>query len=110
ANCDQLFWAGNVGSGSHDRSKPEKSSERADVFRFAPDSGPHDLRITPAVSSLRTPPSRPRAIERMKGIATPLGGVIGRPDQGRPRGKSACVGECLARRTRCGEYRRKKRK
>src|SRR5215467_15127484 len=40
ANCDQLFWAGNVGSGSHDRSngKAQKSTfccfNRLPVFRL----------------------------------------------------------------------------
>src|SRR5262245_31846334 len=37
-NCDRLFWAANVGFGSHDRSKPEKL-RIAYGFRFAPESG-----------------------------------------------------------------------
>ena len=36
ANCDQLFWAGNVGFESHDRGQNRKSSKSANVFRFAP--------------------------------------------------------------------------
>src|SRR5215471_3577282 len=28
ANCDQLFWAGNVGSGSHDRVKTGKAQNQ----------------------------------------------------------------------------------
>src|SRR5262249_27974261 len=36
ANCDQLFWAGNVGFGSHDRGQNRKSSESANAFCFAP--------------------------------------------------------------------------
>src|SRR5262245_34846772 len=40
ANCDQLFWAGNVGFESHDRGQNRKSSKSANVFQFAPESGP----------------------------------------------------------------------
>src|SRR5215831_9514111 len=39
ANCDQLFWAGNVGFESHDRGQNRKSSKSANVFRFASESG-----------------------------------------------------------------------
>src|SRR5262245_51607277 len=39
ANCDQLFWAGNVGFESHDRGQNRKSSKSANVFRFAPVCG-----------------------------------------------------------------------
>src|SRR5262249_16909446 len=39
ANCDQLFWAGNVGFESHDWGQNRKSSKSANVFRFAPESG-----------------------------------------------------------------------
>src|SRR5215467_1586064 len=34
--CDQLFWAGNVGSGSHDRRQNPKSSVSADAFPVCP--------------------------------------------------------------------------
>ena len=45
--CDQLFWAGNVGSGSHDRRQnPKGLPQRADL--------PPDLRTTPAAGSSRT--------------------------------------------------------
>src|SRR5215510_2409584 len=58
-NCDQLFWAVMSALGPTTGSKPEKL-RIANVFRFAPESGPHDLGITPAASLLRTPPSLPR--------------------------------------------------
>src|SRR5215831_46792 len=62
ANCDQLFWAGNVGFESHDRGQNRKSSKSANVFQFAPESGPTpDLKTTSPASASRTPPSRPRA-------------------------------------------------
>src|SRR6516165_9555948 len=35
-SCDQLFWAGNVGSGSHDRRQNPKSSVSADAFPVCP--------------------------------------------------------------------------
>src|SRR5262249_43517890 len=35
-NCDQLFWAGNVGSGSHDRGQNPKSSVSANAFPVCP--------------------------------------------------------------------------
>src|SRR5215831_5337440 len=35
-NCDQLFWAGNVGSGSHDRDQNPKSSVSANAFSVCP--------------------------------------------------------------------------
>ena len=35
-SCDQLFWAGNVGSGSHDRPQNPKSSVSADAFPICP--------------------------------------------------------------------------
>src|SRR6516162_1079853 len=35
-SCDQLFWAGNVGSGSHDRPQNPKSSVSADAFPVCP--------------------------------------------------------------------------
>src|SRR5215469_8502097 len=38
ANCDQLFWSGNVGSGSHDRSNGKAQYQQM-LFRFAPESG-----------------------------------------------------------------------
>src|SRR5262249_33946954 len=36
ANCDQLFWAGNVGFESHDRGQNRKSSKSANVFPVCP--------------------------------------------------------------------------
>jgi hypothetical protein len=62
-NCDQLFWAGNVGSGSHDRGQnPKKLSISKCFFGLPPKADlPPDLRTTPAASSWRTPPSLPRA-------------------------------------------------
>src|SRR5262249_61279397 len=35
-NCDQLFWVGNVGSGSHDRGQNPKSSVSANAFSVCP--------------------------------------------------------------------------
>src|SRR5262249_20518553 len=59
-SCDQLFWAGNVGSGSHDPVKTGKAQNQANVFRFAPESGP-----TSRILELFPPPAlregRPRA-------------------------------------------------
>jgi hypothetical protein len=39
-NCDQLFWAGNVGSGSTTGVKTRKAQYQQTLFRFAPDSRP----------------------------------------------------------------------
>src|SRR5262249_20370397 len=39
-NCDQLFWAGNVGFESHARVKTRKAQYQQMLFRFAPESGP----------------------------------------------------------------------
>src|SRR5262249_42748429 len=39
-SCDQLFWPGNVGSGSHDPVKTGKAQNQANVFRLAPESRP----------------------------------------------------------------------
>src|SRR5262249_83772 len=39
-NCDQLFWAGNVGSGSHDPAKTGKAQNEQTFSGVAPDSGP----------------------------------------------------------------------
>src|SRR5262249_5821623 len=36
ANCDQLFWAGNVGFESHDRGQNRKSSVSANAFPVCP--------------------------------------------------------------------------
>src|SRR5215831_14897088 len=60
-SCDQLFWAGNVGSGSHDPVKTGKAQNQANVFRFAPEADLlPDLRTTPppAFRERRHPASR----------------------------------------------------
>src|SRR5262245_12899436 len=42
-SCDQLFWAGNVGSIPRP-GQNRKSSESANAFRFAPESGHRPIR------------------------------------------------------------------
>src|SRR6516164_7447344 len=70
ANCDQLFWAGNVGSGSHEPAKTGKAQNQQ-MFSGCPRKRnlPPDLRTTPAASFSRTPPSRPRASPRSRASA-----------------------------------------
>src|SRR5262249_43765616 len=66
-NCDQLFWAVNVGFGSHDRVKTGKTQNRKWFPVLPPRADlPPDLRTTPAASASRTPPSRPRASARSR--------------------------------------------
>src|SRR5262245_42742813 len=60
-SCDQLFWAGNVGSGSDHPVKTGKSQSQANAFRFAPEADLlPDLRTTPppAFRECRHPASR----------------------------------------------------
>src|SRR5262249_6859520 len=71
ANCDQLFWSGNVGSGSHDRVKTGKAQNQQMLSALPPKADlPADLRTTPSASSSRTPPSRPRASARSRADQT----------------------------------------
>ena len=69
------------------------SSERVNVFRFAPESGPPDLRTTPAASFWRTPPSRPRAARHRK----PLNAQTNADPSANNMsgGASACMGICI---------------
>src|SRR5262245_1498718 len=43
ANCDQLFWAGNVGFGSHDRGQNRKNSESQMFSGLPPKADMHEL-------------------------------------------------------------------
>src|SRR5262249_36160914 len=53
ASCDQLCWAGNIGSCPHDGGQNRKNSESANVFRFAPE------RESPICALMRYEVARP---------------------------------------------------
>src|SRR5215471_3808934 len=50
ANCDQLFWSGNVGSGSHDRVKTGKAQNQQMLSGLSPKADFPILELLPPSS------------------------------------------------------------
>src|SRR5262249_26013862 len=87
-NCDQLFWAVNVGFGSHDRVKTGKTQNRK-WFPLCPRKRTciPILELLPPPASSRTPPSRPRASVHSRRWAAIFVVAVGqRPEPRRPHG------------------------